>query len=176
MDCRYVFATNKNLLAESEAGNFREDLYYRINVIPIEIPPLRERRTDIPMLAKFFADQFARKYNKPEMFFEEGAMALLRDAHWPGNIRELENFIERAVILTPGTVLRVPIAELQSGRTAVSVPGTREHVERDALLRILKETRGRVGGADGAAARMGLKRTTLISRMKKLGIDARAVS
>lgn len=105
VDCQFVFATNKDLLAEVNAGNFREDLYYRVNVIPMQIPALRERRGDIPMLAKFFADQFARKYNKAEFFFEESAMAQLRDYHYPGNIRELRNIIERLVIRARGDVI-----------------------------------------------------------------------
>lgn len=105
VECRFVFATNKDLMAEVKSGSFREDLYYRVNVFPIHIPPLRERKGDVPMLAKFFADQFARKYNKAEFFFEESAMALLRDYHYPGNIRELRNIIERLVIRAQGDVL-----------------------------------------------------------------------
>lgn len=105
VECRFVFATNKDLMGEVQAGRFREDLYYRVNVFPVHIPPLRERKSDVPLLAKFFADQFAKKYNKPESFFEESAMVQLRDYHYPGNIRELRNIIERMVIRAKGDVI-----------------------------------------------------------------------
>ena len=155
VDCRYVFATNKDLLAGVEDGSFREDLYYRINVIPLEIPPLRERRTDIPMLAKFFADQFSRKYNKPEMYFEDGAMILLRDAHWPGNIRELRNVIERLVIRNRGDIItraqveNVGLSQKATGaagapgNTNISIPDSGldlEQVEQDLVVQALEKS------------------------------------
>lgn len=105
VECRFLFATNKDLMTEVQGNRFREDLYYRVNVFPIHIPPLRERKSDIPTLAKFFADQFAKKYNKPEFFFEESAMSQLREYHYPGNIRELRNIIERLVIRARGDVI-----------------------------------------------------------------------
>lgn len=182
VDCRYVFATNKNLLAEVEAGNFREDLYYRINVIPIEIPPLRERRSDIPLLAKFFADQFSRKYNKPEMFFEEGAMTLLRDAHWPGNIRELRNVIERLVIRNRGDIITRAQVEgvglTQKSGTGAGQPGpfslnipeggiNLEEVERELVVQALEKTGW---NQKEAASLLGISVDRMNNRVKKYGL------
>jgi formate hydrogenlyase transcriptional activator len=174
VDVRLVAATNRDLDKMIVDRQFRSDLYYRLNVFPIVIPPLRERPEDIALLVRYFAQKYAQRMQKKIESIPAAAIRKLTEWSWPGNIRELENFIERAVILTRGSVLEVPISEL-NGRGAAPAPGTRQHAERDALLQILKETKGRVGGADGAAARMGLKRTTFISRMKKLGIDARDV-
>jgi formate hydrogenlyase transcriptional activator len=176
VDTRLVAATNRDL--EKMVGNheFRSDLYYRLNVFPIRIPPLRERPEDIPLLVRYFAQKYAQRMEKQIESIPAAAIKRLTRWHWPGNIRELENFIERAVILTRGATLEVPPMELKSDVTAVvPVAGTREWNDREEIMRILKEARGRVGGADGAAARMGIKRTTLISRIKKLGIDPRAV-
>jgi formate hydrogenlyase transcriptional activator len=148
-------------------------LYYRLNVFPIRIPPLRERPEDIPLLVRYFTQKYGRRMQRKIESIPTAAMRKLSSWHWPGNIRELENFIERSVILTHGTALRAPVAELgNNGRNAL-LAGLRETNERDEIVRILKATSGRVGGRDGAAARMGIKRTTLISRMKKLGIDKR---
>ncbi|HEV2728760.1 MAG TPA: sigma 54-interacting transcriptional regulator [Terriglobales bacterium] len=176
VDVRLVAATNRDLEKMIESREFRSDLYYRLNVFPIRIPPLRERPEDIPLLVRYFAQKYGRRMEKQIESIPAAAMKKIASWHWPGNIRELENFIERSVILTHGSALQVPIAELGGNGKATPVPGTRESDERDGILRILKETKGRVAGVEGAAARMGLKRTTLISRMKKLGIDARRVS
>jgi formate hydrogenlyase transcriptional activator len=176
VDVRLVAATNRDLEQMMENREFRSDLYYRLNVFPIRIPPLRERPEDIPLLVRYFTQKYGRLMNKEIEFIPAAAMKKLSSWHWPGNIRELENFIERSVILTPGTALQPPIAELSNNGRTTPVAGTREATERDEMVRILKITNGRVAGPNGAAARMGLKRTTLIARMKKLGIDPRRVS
>jgi formate hydrogenlyase transcriptional activator len=171
-----VAATNRDLEKMIESREFRSDLYYRLNVFPIRIPPLRERPEDIPLLVRYFAQKYGRRMEKQIESIPAAAMKKLAGWHWPGNIRELENFIERSVILTHGPALQVPIGELSSNGNAAAVPGIREATERNEILSILKDTRGRVGGPQGAAARMGIKRTTLISRMKKLEIDPRKMS
>jgi formate hydrogenlyase transcriptional activator len=160
-----------------ESREFRSDLYYRLNVFPIRIPPLRERPEDIPLLVRYFTQKYGRRMERQIESIPTTTLKKLASWHWPGNIRELENFIERSVILTRGSALQVPIGELGgNGKAAGPMPGSREFEDRDGILRILKDTRGRVAGPNGAAARMGIKRTTLISRMKKLGIDPRAVN
>src|SRR5438876_3820497 len=176
VDVRLVAATNRDLEKMVEDREFRSDLYYRLNVFPIRIPPLRERPEDIPLLVRYFAQKYGRRMEKQVESVPAAAMKKLSTWHWPGNIRELENFIERSVILTHGSALQVPIGELGSNGEATPVQGTREAADRDEILRILKDTKGRVAGPQGAAARLGIKRTTLISRMKKLGIDPRRVS
>jgi formate hydrogenlyase transcriptional activator len=176
VDVRLVAATNRDLEKMMENREFRSDLYYRLNVFPIRIPPLRERPEDIPLLVRYFTQKYGRLMNKEIESIPAAAMRKLSSWHWPGNIRELENFIERSVILTHGTALQAPIAELSNNGRTTPVAGTREANERDEIVRILKTTNGRVAGIDGAAARMGLKRTTLIARMKKLGVDPRRVS
>jgi formate hydrogenlyase transcriptional activator len=173
VDVRLVAATNRDLEKMIENREFRSDLYYRLNVFPIRIPPLRERPEDIPLLVRYFAQKYGRRMEKQIESIPAAAMKKLAAWHWPGNIRELENFIERSVILTHGPALQVPVGELGGNGKAVPVAGTRDSDERDEILRILKHTRGRVAGPEGAAARMGIKRTTLISRMKKLGINPR---
>jgi formate hydrogenlyase transcriptional activator len=176
VDVRLIAATNRNLEEMIESREFREDLYYRLNVFPIRIPPLRERPEDIPLLVRYFTQKYGRRMEKQIESIPTGAMKRLSSWHWPGNIRELENFIERSVILTHTSALQVPIAELGSNGKPTPIFGMREADEREGILRILRDTKGRVAGPQGAAARMGIKRTTLISRMKKLGIDPRAVS
>jgi len=179
VNLRLVAATNRDLEKMIQQREFREDLYYRLNVFPIRIPPLRERPEDIPLLVRYFTQKYSRQMEKRIESIPAAAMKSLAAWHWPGNIRELENFIERSVILTHGFALQVPIRELGSNGgngKPVAVPVTREASERDGILSILKDTKGRVAGPQGAAVRMGLKRTTLISRMKKLGIDPRTVS
>jgi formate hydrogenlyase transcriptional activator len=176
VDVRLVAATNRDLEKMMENREFRSDLYYRLNVFPIRIPPLRERPEDIPLLVRYFTQKYGRLMNKAIESIPAAAMRKLSSWHWPGNIRELENFIERSVILTHGAALQAPIAELTNNGKTTPVAGTREANERDEIVRILKTTNGRVAGLDGAAARMGLKRTTLIARMKKLGVDPRRVS
>src|SRR5579872_3566559 len=173
VDVRLVAATNRDLDKMIENREFRSDLYYRLNVFPIRIPPLRERPEDIPLLVRYFVQKYARRMEKQIESIPSSSMRKLAAWHWPGNIRELENFIERSVILSHGSALQVPIGELESNGKSAPVEGSRESGDRAQILRILKETNGRVAGPKGAAERMGIKRTTLISRMKKLGIDPR---
>jgi formate hydrogenlyase transcriptional activator len=176
VDVRLVAATNRDLEEMIERREFRSDLYYRLNVFPIRIPPLRERPEDIPLLVRYFVQKYGRRMEKQIESIPAKAMKKLDAWPWPGNIRELENFIERSVILTHGSALQAPIGELGNNGKTVPAVGTQRADERDAILRILKETNGRVAGPNGAAARMGIKRTTLISRMQKLGIDARRLN
>jgi formate hydrogenlyase transcriptional activator len=173
VDVRLVAATNRDLETMMENREFRSDLYYRLNVFPIRIPPLRERPGDIPLLVRYFTQKYGRRMQKQIESIPAAALRKLSSWHWPGNIRELENFIERSVILTHGTALEAPVAELGNNARNALLGCSRETNERDEIVRILTVTSGRVGGRDGAAARMGIKRTTLISRMKKLGIDKR---
>ena len=218
MDVRLVAATHRDVESMMAENQFLSDVYYRLNVFPIRIPPLRERPEDIPLLVRHFTDKYARRMGKQIDTIPARALRKLMDWHWPGNIRELENTVERAVILTTGATLEISVP---SGRTCAAsaqdrnldkqermVRVLRSLVERAAMLmpedlqpvsaqeltnngasvlsakagncdehqtivRILGETKGRVGGAHGAAARLGLKRTTLIARMKKLGINGR---
>ena len=176
MDVRLVAATNRDLEKMIERHEFRQDLYYRLNVFPIRIPPLRERPEDIPLLVRYFTQKYSRRMEKQIDSIPTAAMKKLAAWHWPGNIRELENFIERSVILTHTSALQLPLGEIGTSGNAPLIPGSREVHDRDEITRILKETNGRVAGPQGAAARMGIKRTTLISRMKKLGIEPRRVS
>ncbi len=172
VDLRLIAATNRDLNGMVSDKSFRSDLYYRLNVFPIRIPPLRERPEDIPLLVRYFTQKYARRMEKQIEAIPSAAIRKLSEWHWPGNIRELENFIERAVILTRGRSLEIPTSELQTvARQPIAAP-TESGDERDQILRALTDSKGRVGGANGAAARLGLKRTTLISRMKKLGIAA----
>jgi formate hydrogenlyase transcriptional activator len=174
VDVRLVAATNRDLEKMMDNREFRSDLYYRLNVFPIRIPPLRERPGDIPLLVRYFTQKYSRRMQKQIESIPAATLRKLSNWHWAGNIRELENFIERSVILTRGAALQAPTAELgHNGRHASVVAGTREAYDRDEIVNILKVTGGRVGGPDGAAARMLIKRTTLIARMKKFGIDPR---
>jgi formate hydrogenlyase transcriptional activator len=172
VDARLVAATNRDLSKMVEEREFRSDLYYRLRVFPITIPALRERREDIPALVNYFVSKHARSMNrKIETVPNEVMKALIR-WDWPGNIRELENFIERAVILSKGPALRVPLAELElPAGTSESDDATLHTSQKDHILRILRETKGVIAGPGGAAARLGLKRTTLNSKLKKLGIE-----
>jgi formate hydrogenlyase transcriptional activator len=176
VDVRLVAATNRDLEKMMEDREFRSDLYYRLNVFPIRIPPLRERPEDIPLLVRYFTQKYGRRMQKQIESIPAKAMNKLCSWHWPGNIRELENFIERSVILTRGTALQATIAELGHNGTHAPVAGTREANERDKIIHFLKMTNGRVAGPNGAAARMELKRSTLVSRMKRLGIDPHRMS
>jgi formate hydrogenlyase transcriptional activator len=151
---------------------FRNDLYYRLNVFPLTVPPLRARPEDVPVLVRYFAQKFARRMNKQIEAIPSDAMTALSRYRWPGNIRELENLIERAVILSPAAELRVPLAELKSFVAEATQPvATLEDAERDHILRALQAARWVIGGPSGAAAKLGMKRTTLQSRMQKLGIS-----
>jgi len=171
VDIRLVAATNRELDKMVSEKQFRSDLYYRLRVFPIKVPALRDRRDDIPLLVRYFVHMHARRMDKRIETIPSQVMEALTRWRWPGNVRELENFIERAVILSPGTVLRVPLAELESSPEEPSAAGaTLETTERDYILRVLREAKGMIGGSTGAAARLGLKRTTLNSKMKKLKI------
>ncbi len=171
-DVRLIAATNCDLEEMVARGDFRSDLYYRLNVFPVEIPPLRERRPDIPALAWHFTERIARAMQKRIDTIPESTMAALCAYDWPGNVRELENAIERAVILTTGPALDVELAELAPrSASPFRPPTTLEDAERDAILRALDGSRWRIGGEGGAAARLGMKRTTLQSRLRKLGIE-----
>jgi formate hydrogenlyase transcriptional activator len=169
---RLLAATNRDLLQSVKAREFRSDLYYRLNVFPIVIPPLRERREDIRPLIEHFVRKFAMQMKKSVASIPSKTMETLVRWEWPGNIRELENFVERSVILTPGSVLQSPLSELEAEIDKVNGPhndGLRA-VERERILRALHDCHGKLGGADGAAARLGLKRTTLQSKLDHLGI------
>lgn len=171
VDVRLIAATNRDLSKMVADREFRSDLYYRLRVFPITLPPLRERREDIPLLARYFVDKHARTLNRRIETIPSDVMKALTRWTWPGNIRELENFIERAVILSKGPYLRAPLSELATAaKPEVHDDATLESAERDHILRALRESRGLIAGSKGAAARLGLKRTTLNSKMKKLGI------
>jgi formate hydrogenlyase transcriptional activator len=171
VDVRVVAATNIDLARMVDEKKFRSDLYYRLNVIPIALPPLRERPEDIPTLVHFFAHKFAQQMKKRIERIPSESMAILSSYHWPGNIRELQNLIERAVILTRGPVLEIPLAELkQPAKAAIYRTESLEEVERRHILRVLQESNWVIGGPAGAAARLGLNRTTLNNRLRKLGI------
>ncbi|MBS1858953.1 MAG: sigma 54-interacting transcriptional regulator [Acidobacteria bacterium] len=173
-DARLVAATNRDLAQMVEEREFRADLYYRLNVFPITVPPLRDRREDIPLLVRYFVQQYARRMNRKITTIPAESMNALARYHWPGNIRELQNFIERAVILSTGATLQIPVRELKRGGVSGSVV-TLETAERDAIVRALRDAGGKVAGPEGAAAKLGMKRTTLQAKMRKLGIDAKSV-
>jgi formate hydrogenlyase transcriptional activator len=201
VDVRLVAATNRDLESMIANREFRNDLYYRLNVFPIRIPPLRERREDIPVLARYFAQKFAEQMEKRIETIPAATMRALTEWDWPGNVRELANFIERSVILTRGSSLEAPLAELQRVCHEEQSPMARsqhedevarivkqtlhaldsrksvvdEHAQRqrEQIVRALTDSKGRVAGADGAAARLGLNRTTLLSRMKRFSISAK---
>jgi len=171
VDVRLIAATHRDLRSMIRENQFREDLFYRLNVFPIEIPPLRSRREDIPLLVHYFVSQLSRRMRRNIRSIPKPAMEALIHAPWPGNVRELENFIERAVILSPGEELKIPIHELKASSTRMPVPElTFEQTERQAIIDALKASDGRISGAGGAAERLGLKRTTLQNKMQKLGI------
>jgi formate hydrogenlyase transcriptional activator len=174
VNVRLIAATNRDLAQMVAEKQFRSDLYYRLKVFPVFSPPLRERTGDIPILVRHFVAAHSRRMGKHIETIPEATMAALTRWQWPGNIRELENFLERAVILTRGPVLFVPLAELETAGQQESDARenpTLQAAEREHILRVLREAQGQIGGADGAAARLGLKRTTLNSKMKKLGIE-----
>jgi formate hydrogenlyase transcriptional activator len=172
-DVRVIAATNQDLSRMVEEKSFRADLYYRLSVFPISLPPLRERKDDIPSLVEYFVRRFSHQMGKSIGQVPDGVMEILKSYHWPGNIRELQNFIERSVLVTQGPILSPRISELKHLMHAtVSAPSqTLCDAERTHILGILEKTNWIVGGRNGAAARLGLPRTTLISRMQKLGIS-----
>lgn len=170
VDVRVIAATNRELGKMVIERQFRNDLYYRLRVFPISIPSLRERRQDIPLLAQYFVTKYARKMNKHIEIIPRDVMVALTQWDWPGNVRELEHFIERAVILSKGAVLRAPLTELQPLEEASADELNLEMANRRLILRALRESRGVIGGPHGAAARLGIKRTTLNSKLKKLNM------
>jgi formate hydrogenlyase transcriptional activator len=172
VNIRLVAATNRNLASMVKRGEFRSDLYYRLNVFPIPLPPLRERREDIPALVEHFVEIYSRRMDRRIDHISAETMSALASYQWPGNIRELQNFIERSVIVSSGSGLLAPLASLQAGaETETLEPTTLEDVEREHIRKILEQTRWVVAGPNGAAARLGIKRSTLYFRMQKLGIS-----
>jgi DNA-binding NtrC family response regulator len=179
-DARLIAATNRDLKAMVGARNFRPDLYYRLNVFPIKVPALRDRQEDIPLLVRHFVKEFSRRNKQHIDVIPSDTVDALVGYQWPGNIRELQNLIERAVIVSNGPVLRVPLDQLGSEHGSGSVPGDSnnfhnylDQTARNQILRVLEECNWVVSGPNGAAARLGMKRTTLTSRMQKLGIRLR---
>ena len=173
VNVRMIAATHRDLRAMIRDEKFREDLFYRFNVFPIEIPPLRERREDIPLLVTFFVSKFAARMRKQIRSISKQAMDMLLNCPWKGNIRELANFIERAVVVTPGEELQVPIAALPTPSNtivAVSSPSTFRQAESNVIIDALRAATGRIAGKGGAAERLGLKRTTLQNKIRRLGI------
>jgi formate hydrogenlyase transcriptional activator len=169
-DVRVICATHRNLPEMVDKGEFRADLFYRLSVFPIELPPLRERPEDIRLLADHFAMDFARRMRKPITAIAETFMEALARHSWPGNVRELQNFIERSVILATGAVLNVSLADL-TRTSPLPVGVTLAEADRLHILRIIRQAEGRIGGKGGAASRLGLPRTTLLSKMRRLGIS-----
>jgi formate hydrogenlyase transcriptional activator len=175
VDVRLVAATNRDLEEMMLEGQFRSDLYYRLNVFPIGIPPLRERREDIPLLVQYFTQKYARRIGKRIDTVPAASMQKLLRWHWPGNLRELENLVQRSVILTSGTALAVPLPGKSNNGAMDASAIVDDFEEQERIVHVLRQTRGRVSGPNGAAFRLGLKRSTLLNRMKRLGIDARKV-
>ncbi|HUO35602.1 MAG TPA: sigma 54-interacting transcriptional regulator [Candidatus Acidoferrum sp.] len=177
VDVRLIAATHRNLASMVKQMTFREDLYYRLKVFPVTVPPLRQRADDIPTLVRHFATLYARRMNKKIEQIPPETMAALAQYRWPGNVRELQNFIERAVILSPGSVLRAPISELEAStpRQKADAPSGKmsdlAEVERDHIIRALEASGWVIGGRNGAAERLGMKRTSLVYRMKKLRVE-----
>ncbi|HUA82233.1 MAG TPA: sigma-54 dependent transcriptional regulator [Bryobacteraceae bacterium] len=174
VNVRVVAATNQNLEHLVSKKLFRADLYYRLNVIPLSMPPLRERVQDIPLLTEFFVAKFAACLNKPIDSIPDEVMEVLKAHDWPGNIRELQNCIERAVLFSPGSVLRLPLDLKQTVKqSSESAARTLAEADREHILETLEQVNWLIGGQDGAANRLGLPRTTLIYKMRKLGIEIR---
>jgi formate hydrogenlyase transcriptional activator len=175
VDLRLVAATNRDLARSMAQREFRTDLFYRLSVFPVRVPPLRDRREDIPLLVRYFVRKFAARMGRHIETIPKATMKMLAVWPWPGNIRELENLMERSVILSDGNALRVPVTEMGSERTAVAPPAAApdqrlDNAEREHILRVLREAGGVLSGPDGAASRLGLKRTTLQSKMQRLKI------
>jgi len=175
VDVRVIAATHRDLKQMVEEGTFRSDLYYRLHVFPLLVPPLRQRRADIPLIARHFVDKYSQRMKRRIETIPARTMEMLANYRWPGNVRELQNFIERAVILSPGTSLRAPLEELKQDTTQASTTSlsTLEEMEREHVLRALRESNWVTGGPNGAAVRLGMKRTTLAYRIRKLGIPVR---
>jgi formate hydrogenlyase transcriptional activator len=175
VNVRVVAATNQDLAQLVAKKQFRADLYYRLNVIPISLPPLRERTQDIPLLVEYFVQKLSARLNRTIDSIPDEVMEVLKAHVWPGNIRELQNFIERAMVFSPGSVLRLPLKDLRqiTRQPSETVTRTLADAEREHILDVLGQTDGLIGGQAGAATRLGLPRTTLIYKMRKLGIEAR---
>ncbi len=177
VDVRVIAATHRDLKQMVKDGQFRSDLFYRLHVFPLLVPPLRDRREDIPMLVRHYVDKYAKRMNRDIETIPSRAMEVFASYPWPGNVRELQNFIERAVILSPGSALRPPLDELRGG--SVPSPGpkmcTLEEMEREHVLQAIRDSNWVIGGPNGAAARLGMKRTTLTYRIRKLKIPCRPV-
>jgi formate hydrogenlyase transcriptional activator len=172
VDVRLVAATNRNLVDMVKRNQFRSDLYYRLNVFPVPLPPLRARRDDIPALVEHFVEIYAHRMDKQIEHISPETMSALTSYEWPGNIRELQNFIERSVILSSGNTLCAPLESLRAAAETESLEAvTLEDAERDHIRKVLEQTRWVVAGPKGAAARLGIKRSTLYFRMQKLGIS-----
>jgi formate hydrogenlyase transcriptional activator len=175
VDVRVVAATHRDLKQMVECGEFRSDLYYRLHVFPLPVPPLRERSEDVPLLVRHFVGEYARRMKRRIETIPRQAMEAFKSYSWPGNVRELQNFIERAVILSPESVLRAPLTELKEA--AIQLPGselcTMEEVEREHVLRAVRAANWVIGGPNGAAARLGMKRTTLTYWIRKFKIPLR---
>ncbi|HVN06784.1 MAG TPA: sigma 54-interacting transcriptional regulator [Bryobacteraceae bacterium] len=172
VDVRFVAATNRNLKQMVDESKFRSDLYYRLHVFPLTVPPLRDRRGDIPLLIRYFAQKHAKRMNRQIEEIPSASIAALTNYAWPGNIRELQNLVERSVILSPGRVLQIAMPELTTPAAPLSGNARPDQsADRDRILEVLRECGGRVSGPKGAAERLGLRRTTLQSRMKKLNIE-----
>ena len=174
VNVRLIAATHRDLPAMIREETFREDLFYRFNVFPIEIPPLRERREDIPLLVNYFVSKVAGRMRRQIRSIPKRAMEMLTNCPWKGNIRELANFIERAVILTPGEELQVPLIELATSseiNVAIGTPSTFRQAESSVIIDALRAASGRIAGKGGAAERLGLKRTTLQTKIRRLGIS-----
>jgi formate hydrogenlyase transcriptional activator len=179
VDVRVIAATHQDLSQAKKEGRFRADLYFRLNVFPIHVPPLRQRREDIPDLVHHFLHHFSRRMNKRIESVSPNALALLTEYDWPGNARELENLIERAMIVSSGDVLQIDPHWLQTARAGGAVqepPARLAEIERQAILDALRRCRGRIYGANGAAAALGLKPTTLYGKMRKLNISKQALA
>jgi formate hydrogenlyase transcriptional activator len=173
VNVRVVAATNQNLAQLVAAKQFRADLYYRLNVIPIFLPPLRERVEDIPLLVEHFVRKHSARLNKPIGVIPDEVLEALKAHDWPGNIREMQNLIERALIFSSGSVFRLPLEDLKrlTKQPSTGASRTLADAKREHILRVLKETDGKIGGQSGAATRLGLPRTTLSYKMRKLGIE-----
>jgi formate hydrogenlyase transcriptional activator len=171
VNVRMIAATHRNLREMIREGKFREDLFYRLNVFPIAIPPLRERREDIPLLVNYFVSELSREMGRQIKTVPPRTMELLTNHPWRGNVRELANFIERAVVLSQSEELKIPAAEFLSESPAIASISTFEQAERNVIMKALKAASGRIAGRGGAAERLGLKRTTLQNKMQKLCIS-----
>ena len=172
VNVRIVAATHRNLAEMIREGKFREDLFYRLNVFPVAIPALRERREDIPLLVNYFASKLSRQMGRQITTILPRTMELLTNHPWRGNVRELANLIERAVVLSQGEELKVPAGELTARFSSeIASISTFEQAERDAIVNALKASSGRIAGKGGAAERLGLRRTTLQNKMQKLNIS-----